>query len=424
MVAAACLLAVGALVWHLGILPAIGHGYSMFGNGVDAKVYRGGGFAVLHGLPVYDGPVYKIWQFTYPPFAAIGAAPLGLVGVGNAVLAVNLTNVVCLFAVVALSLRALGYVRDRRFWLAAVALSVGATLLQPIQTTIWNGQVNLLIAVLIIGGLTLLNGPWRGLGVGLAAGIKLTPIFFVAYLAVTRQFKAAVVAVAAFAVTVLLGFVVLREQASRFWLSALDDTSRIGPINAIANQSVNGFVHRLGDLGFGSAPSWTWIVVGAVFAAAGLYTAWQAHRAGALLLAITVTGMTMCAVSPFSWGHHWVWVLPLLVITLVTASESVQRSRPVTWLWWLAPVGVVAATFVWPARYVTPSGSEGFGFGIYRLGWTTTGQGLERFGALVASGTYLWVFLITLAVTLWWCRQRDPIRLPESQPSRPPEAAR
>ena len=44
---------------------------------------------------------------------------------------------------------------------------------------------------------------------GIAAGIKLVPLIFIPYLLLTRRFRQAAVAAAAFAATVAAGFIVL-----------------------------------------------------------------------------------------------------------------------------------------------------------------------------------------------------------------------
>lgn len=415
LLVAAAVLAIGALIWQL----SAPHGYQIFGsNGIDTRVYRGGGLAVLHGLPVYDAPVYRYWQFTYPPFAAILMAPLGLITADHARLVMSMVNVLCLLVLVALSLRSLGYRRDRRFWVATVLLAVAVTALEPVRTTFWNGQINLVLAVLVVGGLTLPLGRWRGIGVGLAAGIKLTPLFFLGYLAVTRQWRAIAVALTTFAVTVLIGLAVLREQAWRFWTVAMRDTSRIGALDAPANQSFNGLFARFGSDGVWQAPVWLWLPVGAVAAVLGLYAAWRAYRAGAVLLAITITGMTSAAVAPFSWGHHWIWVVPLMAVVLSCAAERARRDRPLTWTWWLLVAGLVLATFSWMTASSDEHGTAVWRFGSYRLATAVVGDpAAGSWGATVAaagSGTYLCVFLITLAVTLWWTGKVDPIRFRES----------
>ncbi|MFC0315326.1 glycosyltransferase 87 family protein [Gordonia phosphorivorans] len=420
-VAVSCVLAVAAIAWHLWAVPITEPGYGLFTNGIDTKVYRGGALAVLHDTPLYSEPVYKMWQFTYPPFAALVMVPLGLLGPYEAFRLMNAVNVLCLVLLIFLTLRALRFRRDGRFWLTVAALTVAVTVLEPVRTTIWNGQINLVLAVLVVGCLTLPLGRWRGLGVGLAAGIKLTPLFFVGYLAVTRQWRAAATAVGVFALTVLIGLVVLRDQAVEFWSGIGRDTSRIGPVDAVANQSFNGFFARLGTVGVWQAPTWLWLPVGAVLAALGLYGAWRAHRAGAEMLAITLTGLTACAVSPFSWGHHWIWLVPLLVIALVQAVDAARRDRPWTWLWWLAPAAVVAVGYSWRVRAVEGDVAR-WRFGSYRLFWPPDHDVWGRVLGVIDGGSYLWVFLATLGVTLWWTARADPIRFKPNDvvaPTRP-----
>ncbi|GAA3960673.1 glycosyltransferase 87 family protein [Gordonia caeni] len=410
VVVVSCALAAGAIAWHLLVMPIYEHGYGLFTNGIDTKVYRGAAQAVLDGRPLYDEPVFKVWRFTYAPFGALVMLPLGLLGRWEAMRVMEGVNVLCLALLVFLSLRALGLRRDdARFWGTTAALTIAVSVLEPVRTTIWNGQINLVLAVLVVGCLTLPLGRWRGIGVGVAAGIKLTPLFFLCYLAVTRQWRAAVVVLATFAATVLIGLAVLRDEAWRFWTGTLNDTSRIGPLDAIANQSFHGFFVRLGTLGVWQAPDWLWLPVGVVLAVLGLYTVWRAHRAGATLLAVTLTGMTACAVSPFSWGHHWVWVVPLMVIALVTAGGAARRDRPVTWLWWLLPAGIAAAMFSWHVQLME-DGRAVYRFGSYRLFWQVDAHGWHAAAAVIGSGAYLWVFLAALAVTLWWTGRVDPIR--------------
>jgi alpha-1,2-mannosyltransferase len=419
-----CALALGAIAWHLFVVPISDPLYGLFNNGIDTRVYRGGGLAVLNGTPLYDGPVYQVWQFTYAPFAAIVMAPLGLISEHQAIRLMNGVNVVCLLVLVFLTLRALGFRRDGRFWLTTVATAVAASLLESVRTTFWNSQINLVLAVLIVGCLTLPLGRWRGIGAGLSAGIKLTPIFFVCYLAVTRQWRAAVVMTATFATTVVLGLVVLRGQAWKFWTVDIHDTTRIGPLDWPANQSFNGFFVRLGTMGLWHPPSWLWVPVGTVVALIALYTVWRAQRAGATMQAITVTGMTSCAVSPFAWGHLWVWFVPLLLISVVQAADATRRDRPATWLWWLAPAGALVFSFGWRVwTLLDVRGPWAWRFGSFRLFWAVDAHGWGAVAAVICSGAYLVAFLVTLAVTLWWAVRHDRMPFKANAVSEP-EAVR
>lgn len=409
MLAVLTIAAVGAVFWHLFVVPLTTQ-YGIFSNGIDTKVYWGGATALLEGRPLYDGPVFQVWQYTYTPFAALTMLPLGFTGPLRAVHLMSVVNVVCLVLLVGLTLRALGYARDGRFWAATAAGSVALTLIEPVRTTLWNGQINLILAVLVVGCLTLPTGRWRGIRVGLAAGIKLTPLFFVGYLAVTRQWRAVVVALLTFGATVVIGLAALREQAWRFWTVAVHDTSRIGPIAWPPNQSLNGFFHRLGTMGLWQAPDWLWLPVGVVLGLLGLYTVWRAHAAGATMLAITVAGLTSCAISPFAWGHHWVWMAPLILITLAQAGAAARAAAPLTWLWWLAPAGITLLTFAFRVDRIDDHGVAVWRFGFFRFVEVWSPHGWSAAGALLSSGAYPAVYLATLAVTLWWTARREPIR--------------
>lgn len=404
VVAVMCAAAFVALVWYVFVHPVEGS-YGLFTNGVDTRVYRGGGSAVLHGAPLYDAPVYRYWWFTYPPFAALLMTPLALMSAAHAVALVQLVNVVCLFLFVALSLNAMGFARDRRFWVTAAAAALGASMLEPVQATIFNGQVNLVLAVLIVGCLTLPTGAARGIGVGLAAGIKLTPIFFVAYFAITRQFRAMATAVAVFAATVVIGLVALRGQAWHYWTHS-GNTAHIGVEAVPPNQSIHGLLDRLEALGLLHAPGWLWVPLGLVVGAVGLYTAWRVQRAGATMLAITLVGMTSAMISPFSWGHHWVWFVPLVLIAVVAASDRARRDRPATWLWWLAPAVITAGTLAWRFR-IDLDGKSVWRTGSFRLFWDPDAHGWSAVMAAIGSASYLILFAATVAVCLGWAVRTD-----------------
>jgi alpha-1,2-mannosyltransferase len=400
-----CAAAVVALCWYLFVHPVEGS-YGLFTNGVDTRVYRGGGRAVLHGTPLYDVPVYRYWWFTYPPFAALLMTPLALVSAAHAVALVQVVNVICLFLFTALILNAMGFSRDRRFWVTAVAAALGASMLEPVQTTIFNGQVNLVLAVIVVGCLTLMPGAARGVGVGLAAGIKLTPIFFVVYFAITRQFRAMATALTVFVATVVIGLVALRGQAWHYWTNS-GNTSHIGVEAVPPNQSIHGQLDRLEALGLLHAPGWLWVPIGLVVGVIGLYTAWRVQRAGATMLAITVVGMTSCAVSPFSWGHHWVWFVPLILVAVVAASDRARRDRPATWLWWLAPAVITTGTLAWRFR-VAFNGEMVWRTGSFRVFWDPDAHGGSAVLAAIGSASYLILFAATIAVCLGWAVRTDP----------------
>ncbi|WP_415975982.1 glycosyltransferase 87 family protein [Rhodococcus sp. 077-4] len=374
---AACV-AIAAHAYFLGWTGPFG----LFGNGIDTIVYRHGGDVVLHGQPLYEFALFDIGlPFTYPPFAAFVFAPLALIAVVSAVTLVQVINLMLVYAAVVASWRALGY-RSGGMYLVSIGLAVAFTWLEPVRMTIWLGQINLLLLVLVLFDLTRGEGSrLRGVGVGVAAGLKLTPAFFVLYLLALRQWRAALVASATFAVTVAFGLLIIPSDSWKFWTSAMTDSERIGALASPANQSIHGALARLWP---GHTPPFlVWLLLAAAVAALALWAASRAHAEGKTLLALVICGLATPMVSPFAWGHHWVWCIPLAVVAL----DHANRHR--TWWSWLAPLAVTAPMIAW--YFTDYRGIKAIGIFMF--------EGSRTFEAGVQF-TYPAVFLGTLAVVL------------------------
>lgn len=376
-VLAACV-AIAAHAYFLGWKVPFG----LFGNGIDTIVYRHGGDVVLHGQPLYEFALFDVGlPFTYPPFAALVFTPLALVSVPSAVTLLQVINALLVYATVVLSWRALGY-RSVRMYLVSIPMAVAFTWLEPVRMTIWLGQINLLLLVLVLLDLSRGDGSrLRGVGVGIAAGLKLTPAFFLLYLLSIRQWRAAVTAGATFAVTVAAGFLVVPSDSWKFWTTTMVDSERIGALASPANQSIHGALARLWP---GHTPPFVvWFLIAAAVAALALWTAARAHKAGKTLLALVICGLATPMVSPFAWGHHWVWCIPLAVVAL---DYAIRRR---TWWSWLAPVAVTAPMVAW--YFTDYRGIKAIGIFMF--------EGSPAFEAAVQS-VYPAVFFATVAVTL------------------------
>ncbi|MFB9909624.1 glycosyltransferase 87 family protein [Allokutzneria oryzae] len=363
---------------------------SLLTDHIDLLVYREAGRTVLGGGALYERELLPGFNFTYTPWAAILFTPLALVpeGVGDAV-AVFGNSALLVFAACT-SWRALG--TDRRSTTTALGLMTAsvALVLEPVQTTVHIGQVNLLLlAVVLVDLLRDDRGPAKGIWVGIAAGIKLTPLFFVLYLLVTRRFRAAATALGAFVGTVVAGFVLLPADSATFWLGGtFASPARVftDPTDP-GNQSVRGLLVRW--FGDSATTQVAWLVVVLAVAAAGLAVAAWASRRGAELLAVTLCGLCSAAVSPWSWGHHWVWLVPLLVFA---AHQVLLQSH--RWPLWAALVGLTALTF--------PK--------VVRIGMPPPGTPLDpRTPELVIAflgNLYLVIFASALAVSALYLRSR------------------
>jgi alpha-1,2-mannosyltransferase len=288
---------------------------------LDLQVYRDAGLIVRHVHPFYDprrgSPLYD-WpgppgnpgiKFIYPPFAALPFAVipahvmlLRLEQVASAI------NVLAVMLAATVTVRALGRERglSARRGLAIVLLVTAIALMtEPVQRTIYLGQVELVLMALVIWDACQPDGRWwKGAGIGIAAGIKLVPLIFIPYLLLTRRFRAAAVAGATFAGTVVLGFIVLPTDSSRWWLHGLFlRGSYDGNIPYGGNQSVLALIERLGGT------HGIWLAAAVIVAILGLGAATVLDRNGYRLLGVAACALTGVLVSPISWDHHWVWVL-------------------------------------------------------------------------------------------------------------------
>jgi alpha-1,2-mannosyltransferase len=161
-----------------------------------------------------------------------------------------------------------------------------------------------------------------GIGVGIAAAIKLTPAIFIVFFLLAGRTRAALVAAGTFVGCGLIGFLVAPSASARYWVHLFYDTKRVGA-PYISNQSPYGAAIRLAE-GASHIGHW-WLVVPLVFGAAGLAVAVVLARRDDWLGAATVTGTAGLLVSPISWAHHWVWILPALVL-LVRGGKRIAAA--------------------------------------------------------------------------------------------------
>ncbi len=348
------------------VIYMVGHakGYTL--DPVDFAVYRSGGLIVRHLRPYYDphlaSPLYE-WvgygklhlPFTYTPFAGLTFA---LVSFAPYALSLKLSVAVNLIALLAVAWFTLGGLGYRRIVIRAGATLLGTAVVlwtEPVLRTIYLGQVNLVLLALIMWDLcqpdTAKSRWWKGFGTGLAAGIKLTPLIFVPYLLVARKFRQAALVVAGFVVSVLLGFVILPGDSSKWWFGGLfAKAGRTGFVGWAGNQSLNGLITRLaGSISGGHA---AWIVIAVLVVAAGATGAGLLDRKGHPMPGLLMAALTGLLVSPISWDHHWVWIVPGVIVAAHYAVRAWQRgARRTAAACGLLAVAIVAWFGAWPTGW-------------------------------------------------------------------------
>jgi alpha-1,2-mannosyltransferase len=277
-------------------------------NALDFRIYMWGGHAVLHDERLYQAQAFGHW-FTYSPFAAVVFVPLAALPLAVVRVAWDLVTVAALAYSCLVTLRLAGY-RPTRVMTAGV--TAAALALDPMYQTLFLGQINLILLALILTDVWRVSrGRGAGILVGVAAAIKLTPAIFIVFFLVARRTKAAVAGAVTFLGCGLIGWLVAPGASVRYWEHLSHDTSRVGA-PYISNQSPYAAAIRIAE-GAGHVGSW-YIVIPVAFAAIGLTAAAVLARHGDWLGAATVTGTTGLLVSPISWAHHWVWIVPALVL--------------------------------------------------------------------------------------------------------------
>lgn len=144
----------------------------------------------------------------------------------------------------------------------------------------------------------------------MAAGVKLTPLIFALYLWFTGRRRAALVSLGTFAATIAAGFAGVPGASAQFWWGGA--MFRKNGLQVLVNQSLYGTIDRLAG-----GASWVhvaWALAALVVGAGGLALAVAAARRGDQLLGLVVTGITGLLISPISWDHHWIFVLPALAL--------------------------------------------------------------------------------------------------------------
>lgn len=305
----------------------------------DLEVYHAAGYSLLHGVGLYGDAFPHNLPFTYPPFAAWPFVLLVPLPWGLTVWLWTFVTLVLLGWVIVMAFDRL---LPGRPWPRAVAVSgllIAFGLTSPLVDHLGFGQINVLLMAMCLADLLGARPKWLPAGVliGLAAAIKLVPGLFIVYLLVTRRFRAAAVAVTTGAVATLAGFVVSPSDSWLYFTDLLWHLdARVGLNNnaTIGNQSVQGALLRLLPAGEVRA---VWLVVSVVALVLGMWAAHRAYVVRGEVAGAAVTGLVAVVVSPVSWPHHLVWLVPAIAVLVGNGRRWVPVAGGV--LVWLLLIG-------------------------------------------------------------------------------------
>jgi alpha-1,2-mannosyltransferase len=299
----------------------------------DSRVYSG---AVRYWFRD-DGMVYDWLEpgtpygFTYPPFAGIVMVPMAYLPFW---LVLVLASVATVLSTALVTWWLAGPIIRRRGWTPWFVGAIAAALalcFEPVRETFGFGQVNTLLLALVAGDVLFgvaRGRKWAGVGIGLATAVKLTPGVFILYLLVTGRWRAAGTAIATAAAATLVAAGLYPDESREFWTAALWDTNRVGDLAYLSNQSLRGMLARL-PLDTVEARVWLVCVLATL-----AFWAWRVRAAARVddhLGGFALTGLLGCLISPVTWVHHCVWLLPAIV-RCVDAGLAGGRDRRPLWL--------------------------------------------------------------------------------------------
>jgi alpha-1,2-mannosyltransferase len=366
---AAIVLALFVAAWAFDAAFAVRHGF------FDLRVYFG---ALNHWIDG-NGELYDYllpgtkYGFTYPPFASLTMLPMAYVGWH---VAIGISMLLTVGAALAVIYWLVEPMARRNGWSPWFVLGIAAALavaFEPMRETFLFGQVNAILLVLVAADVLFLvryNRSIAGVGIGLATAIKLTPGIFIIYLIITKRFRAAAVAAGTTMAATVLAAAVAPDASRMFWTDALWNTGRVGEQSFVSNQSLNGVIHRWDPQ---QPPTLVWAAL--VLLTLGIW-AWrsrQAVRAGDEATGFALTGIVGVLISPITWVHHLVWVMPALILLVDRGLAGSGRRR--RWL-----IGLAAVTYAIMCS---------------RLVWAFNG-GFDTFPGWMGSNAYVWLSLIML----------------------------
>ena len=321
---------------------------------VDLAVYREGARGLVTGFPLYDLRTEQpqFLPFTYPPFAAFTALPLLLAPFGVIVWVWTALQYGLLWFTVGLAFRPLIDRAGARAGLVQGVLAAGGVWLLPVAEGVRFGQVNAVVVALCLWDLTRKtpadqpDQPRRwlggsGVGVALAAAVKLTPSVFWLHWAVARRWRVLAVSILTAIMVTVASWLLLPPASSTYWTDALLDPDRLGPNAGTSNQSIRGVLLRLGP-DPGPLASGIWLLCVVLVLAGGLSLSRRFDRLGEPVAVVATMGMVAFLISPVSWVHHMHWGVVVLGALLGDGRDRRRIAAALTgavllWIrlpWW------------------------------------------------------------------------------------------
>lgn len=330
---ATAILAIETYEFLLG--PTIANSPGIFS---DLKIYRDAVDSWWHGGALYsyrsDNPSTSGLGFTYPPFAALAFLPMLAIPLRVLEWMWTLGSIAVILSLSAILTRASArvpeqgetareHIADQAARTSLVIIMLGLS--YPVVFNLMLGQVSLIVIYLaFVDAAAVAPRRLRGVLIGFAAGLKLTPLVFIPFLLLTRQSRAALVACTTFLSTVAVAFIVSPNSSMSYWTRDAWQTSRMGETWLPWNKSILALISRWHTGGAGRTQLWLSLCL--LVATYAFTHAWRSHAQGNDVAAALVIGSSSVVLSPISWTHHQIWAV------LVAAALALGQGRRTAWM--------------------------------------------------------------------------------------------
>lgn len=266
----------------------------------------------------------------------------------------------------------------------------------PLILTIYTGQINFVILILILLTWLGVKEKWHPAltAIPLVLGIilKLYPALFFIVLFLRKEYKTIGYSLAYLVLISIVSTPFLPYGTWGDWVTNVASKGYLEDVRGVitgrpGNQSINALLIRtFYGMNIRFSPIFTpasWIIHLSPYVLCGLIgllsliATWKTRDwDNALELQFSIWLLAMFMVAPISWDHHLVLILPAIYISFL---EAIRRK----WYLWLIPLAGIAYFLALNFNFNDPA---------YREGWLTLLISAKLYAVMV-----LWIFFMALA---------------------------
>ncbi len=310
-------------------------------NGLlDLQIYTNSARAWVNGGSLYDyrDPTFNL-SATYPPIGPLLFTSLTPLTADGREVLFTAFNLLALFGC-AWSVAGLARVDPaKRFEWSCWAFTAAMVTI-PVWLTLRQGQINIILWLLVLVDLDAMrrSSRWAGIGIGIATAVKLVPGLFILWLAASKRWRPLTLAIGALVAATGLGWALAPGDSMTYWTDLLWNSDRVGSVSDGRNNSALSVVARVFQPGFLRTGAWAAVLVAVL--AIGLIRSLRASRVNDFLAVAAIVGCASAVASPISWTHHLGFLLVALVAFWIQASTTKAKVFcVVAWLVLVDPGG-------------------------------------------------------------------------------------